>query len=333
MSTLVELSRATRLAVTTVSEILRNKPGYSEATRRRVFDAARRLRYRPSMAARQLRGGRSGLLGVLIGLDNPQVNFDRLAQIERAAFAQGFRLMVGQVHEGDDGVGEYLEDFASRGLDGVIWLHQPFIRRQTLPASTFRHTPALVALDEPLRAGGGCVRVDYGAGVASAVAHLRARGRQRIALALAGRGAAGDPMQARLAGYRRSLAAGADVLVWAGDMEEHPRGELIARAILQLVVRGGADAIVASNDLWAAALLKGLKAAGRRVPDDVAIVGFDNLAWCGWTDPALTSIDQQHEVLAAATVKLMARLLAGKPLKASERTVVVTPQLVIRESA
>lgn len=333
MSTLLEISRSTRLAVTTVSEILRQKPGYNEATRRRVLEAARRLRYRPSMAARQLRGGRSGMVGVLIGLDNAQVNFDRLAHVERAAFAQGFRLMVGQVHEGDARVAEYLEDFASRGLDGVIWLHQPFVKQQGMPATLLKNTEALVSLDEPLRAGGGCVRVDYAAGVAEAVRHLRARGRRRVALALAGRGAPGDPMQARLEGYRSAMGGVGPQRVWTGDMEEQPRPESVARAIEQLVEQGGADAIIASNDVWAAAFLKGLQRAGRRVPDDVAVVGFDNLAWSAWLDPALTSIDQQHAAFAEATVALMARLLAGKTLPARERTVVVTPQLMVRDSA
>ena len=333
MSTLLELSRSTRLAVTTVSEILRNKPGYSAATRQRVVEAARRMRYRPSMAARQLRGGRSGLLGVLIGLDNPQVNFDRLAHVERVAFARGYRLMVGQVHEGDQQVAEYLEDFASRGLEGVIWLHQPFVKRQNVPESLRQGGKVLVSLDEPMGAGGGCVRVDYGAGVAEAVRHLRSRGRRRIALALAGRGSKGDPMHARLQGYRRAVGKAGPTLVWAGDMEEQPRPELIAQALRELVVERQADAILASNDIWAAAFLKGLKVMGRSVPGEVAVVGFDNLSWSAWLDPALTTIDQQHGEFAGAAVDLMARLLSGKPVAARERTVVVTPRLVVRESS
>ena len=87
MTTLRSIAESTGLAVTTVPVILRGKPGYQLATCKCVQAAARRLPYRPGMAARQLRGGRSGLLGVMIGLDNPQVNLDRLAHMERAAFA------------------------------------------------------------------------------------------------------------------------------------------------------------------------------------------------------------------------------------------------------
>lgn len=336
MSTLAAIARSTHLAVTTVSEILRQKPGYSETTRRRVLAAARRLRYRPSMAARQLRGGRSGLLGVVIGMDNPQVNFDRLACVERVAFARGYRLMVGQVREEDEGVTEYLEDFASRGLDGILWLHQPFLRRRAMPASAFRRVRAVVALDEPLASSGACVRVDYGAGVGEAVQYLRRSGRRRIALALAGRGRDGDPMQARLDGYRRAMAGQGGARaerVWTGDMVEQPRLDLVTHAIEKLVDKGGADAILASNDEWAAAFLKGLKAGGRSVPGDVAVIGFDNLSWSGLLDPALTTLDQQHEAFAEAAVGLLARLLAGPAVPVRDRTVVVTPRLVVRESA
>ena len=148
-----------------------------------------------------------------------------------------------------------------------------------------------------------------------------------------GRGSKGDPMHARLQGYRRAVGKAGPTLVWAGDMEEQPRPELIAQALRELVVERQADAILASNDIWAAAFLKGLKVMGRSVPGEVAVVGFDNLSWSAWLDPALTTIDQQHREFATAAVGLMARLLSGKAVAARERTVVVTPRLVERETS
>lgn len=333
MSTLRSISERTGLAVTTVSEILRGKPGYNEDTCKRVHEAARRLNYRPSVAARQLRGGPSGLLGVLIGMDNPQVNFDRLACLERAAFQLGFRLVVGQIHEGDAKVAHYVEDFVSRGMDGILWLHQPFVKKMTIPPALLKQVGTLVSLDKPLAPGAGCVRVDYGAGVAEAVRYLQSKGRRRVALALAGKGQPGDPMRARLAGFQEAVGAEAKDLVWLGEMEEVPRPERIKAAIRQLVKQGRADALIASNDLWATAFLKGLKAAGIAVPTEVAVVGFDNLAWSAWLDPALTTVDQQHERFAQAALGLLDRQIKGPPLAPRERVVVVTPRLILRESA
>lgn len=319
--------------MTTVSEILRGKPGYNEETCKQVHEAARRLNYRPSVAARQLRGGRSGLLGVLIGMDNPQVNFDRLACLERAAFQLGFRLVVGQIHEGDRKVADYVEDFVSRGLDGILWLHQPFLKKSRIPPALLQQVSTHVSLDKPLASGAGCVRVDYGAGVAGAVRYLKSRGRKRIALALAGPGQPGDPMRARLEGFREATAGMAKELVWLGGMEEQPSPEAIKIAIRKLIRMERADALIASNDVWAAAFLKGLKAAGVSVPSDVAVVGFDNLAWTAWLDPALTTLDQQHDSFARAALLLLDRQIKGETLSPRERLTIVQPEMVIRESA
>ncbi len=102
MSTLHQVAQATGLSVSSVSEILRGKPGYQPATCKRVQAAARRLHYQPNTAARQLRSGRSGLLGVLLKLDHPAANLARLAALEQAARAGGFRLVLGQASEGKE---------------------------------------------------------------------------------------------------------------------------------------------------------------------------------------------------------------------------------------
>ena len=141
MSTLHQVTQAAGLSVSSVSEILRDKPGYQPATRKRVQAAARRLNYQPSVAARQLRSGRSGLLGVLLKLDHPAANLARLAALEQAARAGGFRLVLGQASEGKE-----LAEFLAGGLDGVFWLHTSEPGRRTLPAA-LRAVRALVVAD------------------------------------------------------------------------------------------------------------------------------------------------------------------------------------------
>ena len=337
MTTLLQLARATGLAVTTVSEILRDKPGYQEATRQRVRAAAQRLQYRPSAAARQLRGARSGVLGVLVGLDDPQVNLDRLAALERAAFEQSFRLLVGQVREGDDKMARYLDDFAARGIDGLIWLHQPFRRTPRVDPALFTRLGAVVALDQSISEAGCCVRVDYAEGIRLAVRHLFSRGRRRIALALAGAGRPGDPLRARQLGYRTALKeVGLTLdkrLTWLGQMEESPSPATIDAAVEALVKGGRANALLASNDIWAAALIRALRRRGLRIPEDVAVVGFDNLNFSALLDPALTTVDQAHPAFAAAALDLMNHLLARRPQARAARTRTIAPALVVRESA
>jgi DNA-binding LacI/PurR family transcriptional regulator len=337
MSTLREVAEKAGMAVTSVSEILRDKPGYSGATRKRVQALAASMGYRPNASARQLRGGRSGVIGVLVGLDDPQVNYDRLTQLERLAFARGYRLLVGQVEAGDDKAGLYLEDFAGRGVDGLIWLPQPFLRAPRMPSALYAGLGCVVALDQPLAHAGGCVRVDYGAGILQAVRHLRARGRRRIGLALAGTGRRGDPLDQRRTAFLKSMkriGAGArGGPMWIGRMVERPTADLVRSALDRLLRRERADAIIASNDIWAAAFLKALRGRGARVPDDVAVVGFDNLNFSELLDPALTTVDQNHDAFARAALDLVIRLSAGERLAEKERVAIVTPRLVARASS
>lgn len=322
------------MAVTSVSEILRDRPGYNDATRRRIKDLALAMHYRPSAAARQLRGGRSGVIGIMVGLDDPQVNSDRLHHLERVAFDRGFRLLVGQVRAGDSRAQAYLEDFAGRGVDGLIWLPQPFRQQSSLPQANLKDLGAIVSLDVPLSRSGGCVKVDYGAGIQAAVAHLRERGRSRIGLALAGPGLPGDPLEQRLASYTRAVKQrGGEDIVWLGDMTEQPNLPLVEQALRQLVEEKNVDSIIASNDIWAAALIKGLRHRGVRIPEDVAIVGFDNLGFAPLLDPALTTIDQNHEEFARRALELITKIGENPELPLSGRVACVAPMLVARDSS
>lgn len=335
MSSLASISRATGLAITTVSEILRNKPGYSEATRNKVNEAARKLSYRPNHAARQLRGGRSGVIAALIGQDNPQANFDRLAALERVAYSRGYRLMIGQIHKSDARLEEYMNDFAARGVDGVFWLHQPFVSNGHDPLSAMNRLGNIVSLDHPVSAGTGCVRIDYGAGIEQAIAYLARSGRKNIGLAIAAAGVRGDPLHARLQGYKQGLVSQSMTFqkdrVWIGDRAETPNAAHLQAIFRQLVDAQKCDAILASNDVWAAELLRAARREGLNVPKQLAIVGFDNLMFAPLCDPALTTVDQQHEAFATAAVNMMEQIMSGKNGQPPE--VVIQPKLIVRESA
>ena len=276
------------------------------------------------------------MCAALIGQDNPQANFDRLAWLERVAYARGYRLMIGQIHQADDRLAEYMNDFASRGVDGVFWLHQPFAGVADFPAVEAFRVARIVSLDTPLGEGAGCVRIDYSAGIEEAIAYLVRSGRKRIGLAIAAAGGKNDPLQARQAGYKRGLQLREQEFVkeriWIGDRAETPNAAHLQGILNQLVKEQDCDAILASNDVWAAELLRAARRDGLCVPQDLAIVGFDNLQFASLCDPALTTIDQQHEAFATASVNLMEKALKGD-LGAESREVVIRPRLVIRESA
>jgi DNA-binding LacI/PurR family transcriptional regulator len=192
------------------------------------------------------------------------------------------------------------------------------------------------------------VSVDRAAAVRLAVRHLIAQGRRRIGLALM---SLDRPTHvARCDGYVAELAVhGLEAdqrLIFNGRPhglaaavchEASKRWDfpvtVIDRAIDQLVRDGAADAIIAHDDFWAATLLKRLRARGIRVPHDVAVVGYLNHYLADWTDPALTTIDLEHDVAARAMVQLLERMVQGETIPMNERVVKITPRLVVRESA
>ncbi len=124
-------------------------------------------------------------------------------------------------------------------------------------------------------------------------------------------------------------------LIWTAQTEMvTPTTEVTADAIDNLVDKQHVDAIVAPNDVWAARLIQGLKARGHRVPEDVAVTGYDNLDLATAIDPPLTTIDQQHDRYAAAALDMLIAIASGVPqLPPEARTVVVPPKLVVRGSA
>lgn len=167
--------------------------------------------------------------------------------------------------------------------------------------------------------------------------HLWERGRRRVALVLNDQ-AENDPlMHDRLRGYQLALADAAlqsDTLprvVWHGDGTFPPTAELADQAVAALVA-ARADAVVASNDVWAIALAKSLRRRGMRVPEEMAVVGFDNLDAAELFDPSLTSIDQNNPAFAAAAIELLLRTLEQGSLPPSRRRVLVEPRLIVRES-
>ncbi len=325
-----------------VSAALNDTPGVAAATRNRIRRLAAELGYRPNPVALQLKGGRSGLIGIIIGAENPKVNFDRMMHVEQAAFKRGYRSMIGQVHvdptQESGGLQEYLSDFRARGVDAVVLLLNASRILEAAPL-LLKNPGRLLFLDTQPTPESYCVCVDRAAGIRRAIRHLAHRGCRRIGMALYSRAPAIGPIPSRIRGYHegmRRLGLSLDPqLIWSGDgaSATHPSPRDIDLALESLVVRRQADAILANNDCWGVALIKALKSRNLRVPEDVAVIGFDNLDIGTACEPALTTLDQRHETFARLTMELLDDMTAEKPLTPDRRIRTVKPVLIVRESA
>ncbi|NUQ62506.1 MAG: LacI family DNA-binding transcriptional regulator [Pirellulales bacterium] len=307
----------------------------SEATRQRVLEIARRLHYRPNRIAQQLRGARSRMLGVIYDTWNLPVMSARLAALEQEASRRQYRLMIGQVRRDPAGIREYLDDFEGRGVEGIICLFDLMrgYDRQLRPL--FHPGLRVVFYGKPILDDAGCVRVDTADGVRQAVAHLLDRGRKRPALVMWN--AADEKSALRREGYRdemkgRGLPVDRKLMWSAGSRSGTPSQDVLDRAIETLVRERRADALIADDDVWAVRLIQRLKDRGCRVPDDVAVVGYDNLELATVIDPPLTTMDQDHDACARAMLGLLLEMVEqdGKPL--ARREITIKPKLIVRKS-
>lgn len=344
--TQMDIAREVGVSQRSVSAVLgttRNPRSWVSAeTARRIRDAAERLGYTPCGPAQLMRGKRSGLIGVLMGDAEAEVQHHRLAFLDRFLRRDGFRMMIGHLHEPGD-VDIYVQDFMAHRIEGVLCLRHEFVQ------SVSRYVPErlsrmehVVYLDPPSGLADACyVKPDRRAGIRRAVAHLVARGRRRPAILLAVSAHSkrqGTPVHDRLLGYRAGLRdAGIPpdrAIVGYGQISVNGSDADIALEPLldELVKRRGADAILAGNDDMAVKLLKALRARGIRVPADVALVGYDNHAIARATVPELTTLDHDHPRIAEALTGMLTDLIDGKTLSKSERRRRIEPKLIVRES-
>ena len=330
-ATLEQVAEAARVSRATASRVVNGDRRVGGSARAAVETAIQELRYVPNRAARSLVTRRSDSVAVVIPEPTSQLFGDPffprvLRGISEALDANEMQLvlLMPQARADEERVERYLA--AGHG-DGVllISLHGS----DPLPESLRRQGIPLVVGGRPPGAGSPYVDVDNRSGAGMAVKHLLDGGRRQIATIAGPQDMA--PGADRLAGYRDQLGAAgrpADDLVEVADFTLEG-GRL---AMERLLARAPAiDAVFVASDLMAIGALAALRAAGRAIPGDVAIVGFDDSPLAGTTQPPLSSVRQPIEEMGREMVRLLIQEIrspGGAP-----RRVILETDLVVRESS
>jgi DNA-binding LacI/PurR family transcriptional regulator len=317
----------------TVSRVINGSPTVAPQTRAAVERAIEEMRYIPNRAARTLVTRRTDTIALVVPESVERVFGNPffagvIRGIMSGLKAAGQQLLLALAEPADRRAG--LERYLSSGhVDGVLMLS--LHRDDPLPATLARLGVPAVQGGRQLDPGGvyHAVDVDNQAGAHLAVGHLLTRGRRRIA-AITG------PMDMvaavhRLAGYRDALlTAGltaSESLIAHGDFGE-ASGEQAVRKLLTR--RPDLDAVFAASDLMAIGALRGLAAAGRRVPRDVAVVGFGDSAAARLTQPRLTSVHQPVELMGQEMARMLGQLVRGET--PAQPILVLTPRLTVRDT-
>ncbi len=328
---LEDVARLAGVSMKTVSNVVHDYPHVSQGTRSKVEAAIAELGYRPNANARRLATGRTGMLALAFA-DVSLPYFAELARVvARLASERGYRLLLEQT----DGTIERERDILSAreaGLvDGVIF--QP-VQMTAIEISQHREDVPLVLLGEgiaPLSVDH--VMIDNTEAATRATAHLIALGRKRIGFVGHEESGQSFTSMQRLMGFQHALdSAGLRVDLSLLLSSAAISAKDAADAVRQALSEGKEfDALVCRDDLAAIGTLRVLQEQGLRVPEDVAVMGWDDISMASFTHPSLTSVSPDTVQLATMALDMLEERIAG--FRGLGRHLIADYELRIRESA
>lgn len=326
--TIKDIAKRLGMSYATVSRALNNKYGVKEATRARVQEVAREMRYRPNAIARGLITRRTNTIGIVIpDLRNPFFP-EVAAGIETEAERMGYSVLLGSSDWSPEREDRYINLLIERRVDGIILA--PVSRSAArYPEAIPPDVPAVYVTSAPEDVKTGYVVIDNERGGHIATEHLISRGYTPVGFLGAENGS--DTGKARRRGYRAALEAaqiGFDPdRVYLGPFSREGAASMIRRAVEDGTLPRG---IFCENDNLAIGAIQTLSELGYRVPEDVAVIGFDDISWAGLHTVELTTIAQpMHEMGKRALRMLVDTIDEGRPPDA----VVLEPRIVLRRTA
>lgn len=315
------------LSPATVSVVLNNVPGrsISEPTRERIREAAKKFNYRPSLVAQSLRRKQSFTVGILL----PELSDGYHSQVSSGIadhlIREGYFYLIAHHRHRADLVEEYSHMLMSRGAEGIVAIDTHFIKPPAVPTVAVAGHTAM----------NGVVNVvlDHERAAYLTLKHLHGLGHRKIAFIR------GQPNSSDTEIRWKTLCEAAERFGIQVRTELAPQlmlDETTPQLTYPLVEelarkhRGEFTAIVCFNDIAAIGAIRALHDAGLRVPEDVSVVGFDDIRMAAFSTPSITTIRQPLQQMGEKAAQILLSRMSGKMEHPDE--VAVEPELVIRES-
>ena len=314
MSNIYEVARRAGVSTATVSRVLSRPDVVAPETRKKVMQAVERLGYTPNSAAANLRTLRTRKLLVTVpDISNPF--FSQILQgIEDAAQRKGYAVLLGDTQHDDKREERYASMLKSKEADGLIFLgHRlPKEAAALVKGMAPRCAPVVNGCEFSPRLGVPSVHIDNAKASSEAIDHLYRLGHRRIGVIT---GPLASPLSRdRLRGVKsqaKSEQGEDELMVVQGDFSI-ASGAAMAD---QLLTRKDAPtAVFCFNDGMAVGVIQTAKRHGRRVPEDLSVVGFDDIQFARYTDPPLTTVAQPMREIGEGTVRLLLEILEGNEI-------------------
>ncbi|UNY97473.1 LacI family transcriptional regulator [Zhouia spongiae] len=331
-ATIHEIAKALGIDSSTVSRALNNSDRVTQKTKEKVLAKAKELGYRRNLIASNLRRNKSNTIGVIVPRISRHFFSSTIAGIEEAAFVAGYNVIICQSMEKLDREKSILNNLWSNRVDGVLISvsmetvacdHLKFLKDNNVPLVFFdRHCSAMeqsskVLIDD--------TRASY-----EAVSHLIEKGCRKI-VHFSGPQSL-EIYKNRLRGYKEALEDHGigfnDDLVVSSTLMEVDGKEMIQDLLHK---HSDIDGVFSANDVAAIGAMKYLKKKGKRIPDDIAIVGFSNEPISEAIEPSLTTIDQSGFEIGRTACNLLIENINSKE-KVLDRTLILNPTLIKRDS-
>ncbi|MGL5700013.1 MAG: LacI family DNA-binding transcriptional regulator [Kluyvera sp.] len=330
MATIKDVAEKAGLSVTTVSRFLNNHPYISDDKREKILSAMKALDYEPSTAAQQMRGVKSQRIGVLISRITNPFFASLVDALESTARKNGYSVLIVQNHNSPGEEKNCLDLLKKKIIDGLILCaveSEPQVIEEYQ-----KYGPILLCNAGSENSMLPAVRVDDRSATYHAIHYLIAKGYRHIAYST------GGGFQQKGHGSRRNsgfLTAMKEAGLTVNEewlfrhQHTYQDGQSIAREILQMPQRP--DAIFAGSDEVACGIISTLTANGLRVPENIAVVGFDNLPVAEMLNIPLTTVSQPIAALGKVSAEYLLALIHGQ--KYQYDAALLKPELVIRQSA
>ncbi|HRO32899.1 MAG TPA: LacI family DNA-binding transcriptional regulator [Brevundimonas sp.] len=325
-ATIRDVASMAGVSVASVSRVLTGAGQVTEPTRKRVLEAVEALNYVPHSGARSLSTSRTSSVGVILPDLFGEFFSELIRGLDLAARQAGYHLIVSSSHDDAEEAAAAIRSMRGR-VDGLIVL-SPHLDGEKLAGGLAGGMPVLLMNGGDLDAKRPSVVVDNHGGAVTAVRHLIDQGRTRIAHI--GGPAHNAEAQARLAGYEKAVReAGLTPVSLRGDFSQ-AAGHAACLELLDGPSRP--DAVFAANDMMAVGALLALQDRGVRCPEDVAVVGFDDVPIAALMRPSLTTMRINIAETGRRALERLVRMIGSRDRSDTSREV-VTPELIVRQSS
>jgi LacI family transcriptional regulator len=331
--TIYDIAKVLGLSPATVSRGLKDHPAINIKTRKRIMDAAKEMGYRSNSFASNLRMQKTHTIGIIVHELKSQFISSVLAGIEKITTEAGYDLIIGHSSEDYRKEASNVHNLFHKRVDGLI-------ASLAFDTRDMDHFDAFVQKGIPIVFFDRVEEFPYGTRVIidnekagfEATAHLAAQGCRRIAHITANLGR--NVYAGRLKGYRQALSDYGlhfdPSLLIVNDLSE-AAAVRSARQVLSMDPRP--DGVFVTNDFFAAVFLQTLKEGGLRVPEDIAIVGFNNDAISRIIQPKLTTINYPGEEMGEQAARSLLDQMSGLSSARSTDTIIIRSELIIRDSS